>query len=228
MVYSDELTEKDLLQRLSVSFNQRYTGSLQHAFVDTLSPNVLAAMTAVKPSVSERPYTAWEKLGILPIHVSRLQPRQYYYPYTDFSKYEYDVQSPEEKFLRARWGAKLFNMNLGLPLKIQFWFAVVAAVMPSNRFRLLMLGLGGVAAVHLEAARVALDALPEREALDDFLVAKEIWFIKNVETREFNINTLEGQELLDMQETCKQKNVPQAAIYGEPTVTKKSDPIPRM
>ena len=133
------------------------------------------------------PYTFWERTSLIATHVSRLQPRIYYYPTADFSQYHYDDMSPEEKELKGRWMAKIFDFGWQFPLAIWSGFLTVGFGLPPFH-RWATLAIGGYVAVFSEWCRVYNAALPERQDLDDFIVAKEIWYMKNVEAQELGLD----------------------------------------
>eukprot|EP00759_Apiculatamorpha_spiralis_P010453 PhF_6_TR17133/c0_g1_i1/m.26413 len=160
---------------------------------DTLTPAQVEALERMRQArdnpttVPEKdPYTFWEKTGLVPIALARLRPRQYYMPITDFSQYDYDQMSPEEEDLRARWLARLQDVGWQIPLTIWGTFTTAAFALPKTQ-RLFLMVLGGYVAIFGEWCRAYANALPQRQDLDDFIVAKEIWYIKNVEAEELGI-----------------------------------------
>ena len=175
-----------------------WRGSMQHVVEESV-PDIIrgslehSAKTS-KPSPDEVPYTFWEKIGVFPIHVDRLRPRQYYIPTTDFRYYDYDEMSPEERELKERWMARLFDYNWQVPT---FFFSTVAAASAAlpTKARMPLIMFAAIGGSMAEGYRVVWNASVEREVLDDFIVAKEIWYIKNVETPQYEYCTFEpGKE----------------------------------
>lgn len=138
------------------------------------------------PSPEEIPYTFWERIGAMPVHVARIRPREYYYPWTDFRNFTYDESSDEEVQLRAAWLSKMFDISWHWPA---IWFAsgfcLVIPLPPAYRTPSVV--AIALTSVFLEGARVYVNAAPEREKLDDFIVAKEFWYVKNVEALELGL-----------------------------------------
>jgi hypothetical protein len=170
-----------------------WKGTLFHVRPDQL-PNVMKKSIdnddpAKKPGPEEIPYTFWERIGAVPLSAARLRPRQYYHPVTDFTKFSYDQMSPEEVELRSRWMARMWEFGWQYPLIL--WSAGTAFCIPLPfKIRLPATVVVGISVVMLEFHRVYVNASKEKEMLDDFLFAKEIWYIKNVETKEFGLDTL--------------------------------------
>ena len=169
----------------------------RHILLETAPPIVLEQVrvaTTGQPSPEDSPYTIWERLGLVPIHLSRLRPRQYYMPTTDFSKYEYDEGSSEEHELRARWLSKLYMFDMMVPGSVLAFGMIVS--FPFHTFIRLPLFLSaGISGCMIEISRCYVLAMQERQDLDDFLLAKEIWYIKNEEVYELGLPTIpRGQE----------------------------------
>jgi hypothetical protein len=163
----------------------------------------------LRPGPEAEPYTFWERVGAMPISLARVRPRQYYYPVTDFTMFGYDQASPEERLLKANWMARMFDFNYQLPVMIWGSSLVFAIAMPPV-IRLPVLMSTGITCVFAECTRVYVAGAREREMLDDFLHAKECWYIKNVETQELELATMgddveaymdadEAQKLADME-----------------------------
>eukprot|EP00760_Papus_ankaliazontas_P010622 PhM_4_TR14382/c0_g1_i1/m.54373 len=173
-------------------------GMLKHVRPDTLTAVQLAQLESLRMGkattpVEDEPYTFWERTGLVPIHVGRLRPRIFYYPITDFSKYAYDEISPEERELKARWIAKIYDFGMAMPMCV--WSCVLTgSIALPNTPRWALMILGGYLGLFLEFCRVYTLALPERQDLDDFIVAKEVWYIKNVEARDFGLMNQDDDE----------------------------------
>lgn len=168
--YINELIEPELLQRAQISPANMASGP------------------------EEVPYSFFERLGLVPIHPSRMRPRQYYMPTTDFSQYEYDDSSPEENELRSRWLAHLYTFNTAVPAAILCVGGCMVLPLHTAR-RLPAIFSFGVSGVFFEAMRIYVGAFKERQDLDDFIVAKEFWYIKNEEVYELGIPRIpRGQE----------------------------------
>lgn len=171
-----------------------WRGSMQHVIEESVPKPVrasleLTAQTA-RPTPEDTPYTWWERCGLVPVHVSRLRPRQYYHPTTDFRYYDYDEMSPEEKELKERWLARLLDINWALPSAcFSAWTALTVAFPTKLRMPLIMFGAGG--SVMIESYRVFFNALPERQDLDDYIMTKECWYIKNVETPQLELTVID-------------------------------------
>lgn len=169
-----------------------FEGGSKHILVERM-PQALADRLddmVKRPAPEDVPYTFWELIGAVPVNVTRLRPRQFYYPTTDFSRYEYDAQSPEERMLKMQWFARLYDVQWQVPVVVWSVGACASIAFPPT-IRLPMLAGSGVTAVLTEAVRCYLGAAHEREALDDFLIAKEVWYIKNDETKRMQLETLE-------------------------------------
>jgi hypothetical protein len=170
-----------------------WKGQMYHVRKDTL-PQGMRENLDIKRVVDvagpeAEPYTFWERIGAVPISMSRIRPRQYYHPHTDFSKYDYDDQPPEEVELRAQWMARMFEFSWTYPMTM---FCVGGAMAIPLPFRIRLPTMAGLAitVMFVEFQRVYANSAREKEMLDDFLVATEIWYIKNVETKEFGLDTL--------------------------------------
>lgn len=169
----------------------------RHILIETAPQVVLdqvRAGTSGRDSVEDTPYTIWERVGLAPIHLSRLRPRQFYMPVTDFSKFNYDESSPEEKELRARWLAQLNMFDMMVPASVLMAGMILS--FPFHTFiRLPIFISSGISGCMIEMSRCYISALQERQDLDDFIFAKEIWYIKNDEVYEMGLPTLpRGQE----------------------------------
>jgi hypothetical protein len=192
VVYSEDYKPETLADY------KEYTGGMQH-LVEESVPDLLRGALERKSSMAAPapemvPYTLGERLGFIAIRPERLRPRQYYIPTTDFRYYDYDEMSPEERELKERFMARMFDMNWGLPSVFFGVTAAFSAMLPMT-IRLPILMFGGVFGTFLEAYRTYHNAAVERENLDDFIVAKEIWYIKNVETPQFEYSTyVPGEE----------------------------------
>jgi hypothetical protein len=147
------------------------------------------------PAPDELPYTYGEQVGLVGVHPGRMQPRSFYMPTTDFGMYDYDEVSPEEKELYVKWSAKMaadYNVAylagaMGTALLVTAWAPLPARVFAT--FTTAVLGS------FLDTMRVYWNASVEREHLDDFLVAKEIWYLKNVEAYQLQLPKIpRGQE----------------------------------
>jgi hypothetical protein len=187
VVYSEDWTPPD------PSVFAGWRGAMYHMKLDKL-PKGLAEHVDVeravnKPGPEAEPYTFWERIGAVPISMARVRPRQYYHPVTNFATFDYDEQSPEEVELRARWLARMFDYGWTYPATM-FCIGSAASIPLPFRIRLPMMAAVGITVVFAEFQRVYANAAKEKEMLDDFLMAKEIWYIKNVETKEFGLDTL--------------------------------------
>ncbi|RNF20054.1 uncharacterized protein Tco025E_03883 [Trypanosoma conorhini] len=186
VVYSDEVdAAAQLRQQREAS---AWRGNLRNVRLDT-APALLLRTSGVDQSIpgpEEDPYTFWERIGIVPVHPSRVRPRQYYHPITDFGLYDYDEVSPEERDLTAGWMAKVLEFNGAVPLGIVC--AVGCVVLPLHTvYRMPLLVAAGASGVMVEITRAYMSAAKERQDLDDFILAKEIWYIKNVEAYQLGI-----------------------------------------
>lgn len=138
------------------------------------------------PTPEEKPYTFWERTGAMPVAISRLRARQYYHPYTDFRNFTYDEASPEEQDLRAKWLARMFDVSWHWPL-IYFTTSFTCCLPLPPVYRTPGVVCCALTAIFLEGMRVYINAGHEREDLDDYIVAKEFWYIKNVEALELGL-----------------------------------------
>lgn len=186
IVYSEDM--HDVNEKLAELKERRWQGNLQHVRMDNV-PDLFveyAGVAKAKPGPEEEPYTLWERAGLVPVHASRVRERQYYYPVTDFGMYDYDDISPEEKELTARWMARVMEFNGAVPAGILC--ATGCVVLPLHtRFRMPLLVAAGALGVAVEVTRSYMAASKQRQDLDDFILAKEIWYIKNVETYQLGI-----------------------------------------
>ena len=138
------------------------------------------------PKPEEKPYTFWERIGAMPVAESRLRQRQYYYPHTDFRDYTYDEASPEEQELRAKWLSRMFDVSWHWPM-IYFTTSFTCCLPLPPIYRTPAVVCCALTSIFLEGMRVYVNAGHEREMLDDFIVAKEFWYIKNVEALELGL-----------------------------------------
>ncbi|PBJ71451.1 hypothetical protein BCY84_16793 [Trypanosoma cruzi cruzi] len=186
VVYSDEIDAASQLRDQREASTWR--GNLRNVRVET-APALLLRTSGgdqVLPGPEEDPYTFWERIGFVPVHPSRVRPRQYYHPITDFGLYDYDEVSPEEKELTAAWMAKVLEFNGAVPLGILC--AAGCIVLPLHTvYRMPLLVAAGATGVMVEITRSYMSAARERQDLDDFILAKEIWYIKNVEAYQLGI-----------------------------------------
>lgn len=186
VVYSDEMDVDAELRRFG---SMRWLGEMRNVRKETAPDGFLALgdpdkETKAGPEVE--PYTFWERVGLVPVHPSRVRARQYYHPVTDFGLYDYDDVSPEEKELTARWMAKVMEFNGAIPAGILCAAGCVVLPMPTH-FRMPLLVAAGITGVAVEVTRSYMAAFKQRQDLDDFILAKEIWYIKNVETYQLGI-----------------------------------------
>lgn len=167
---------------------RKYEGFLQNIKLDSAPKQLIEGghPTNVRPGPEEEPYTWLERMGLVPIHPSRVRARQFYHPITDFALYDYDELSPEEKNLTAEWISKVFEFNMAVPTMFVMLGAMVVLPLHS-RFRAPMLVAVGATGVFVEGARAYMGAARERQNLDDFIMSKEIWHIKNIETYQLGL-----------------------------------------
>ena len=170
-----------------------WRGAMYHVRPETM-PKPMVHFLDVDAEVRKEgpetaPYTFWERIGAVPVSAARLRPRQYYYPTTDFSKFTYDDQSPEEVLLRAKWIARMYEFGWTYPATVFTASSAMCVPLPF-RIRLPAMVACAITAVALEMQRVYALAAKEKEHLDDFLFAKEVWYIKNVEARELGVELL--------------------------------------
>ncbi|CUG85491.1 Hypothetical protein, putative [Bodo saltans] len=167
---------------------RKYEGFLQNIKLDTAPRQLIEGglPTNVRPGPEEEPYTWLERTGLVPIHPSRVRARQFYHPTTDFAMYDYDTMAPEEKDLTARWISKVFEFNMAVPTMVVCGGAMI--ILPLHtRFRAPLLIALGATGVFVEGWRACLAAAKERQDLDDYIMAKEIWHIKNIETYQLGL-----------------------------------------
>ena len=167
---------------------RKFEGFLHNIRLDTAPRQLIEASRpeATRPGPEEEPYTWMERIGLMPVHPSRVRGRQFYHPTTDFAMYDYDELAPEEKELTAQWMSKCLEFNMAVPAFVLFLSAMV--VLPLHtRFRLPLLVACASTGVFIEGARSYLAASRERQDLDDYVLAKEIWYIKNVETYQLGL-----------------------------------------
>ncbi|EPY32967.1 hypothetical protein STCU_02555 [Strigomonas culicis] len=167
---------------------EAYKGTIRNVRVETAQPRLLEAgsPTATRPGPEEEPYTFWERVGLVPVHPSRIRARQYYHPITDFGLYDYDEVSPEEKDLTARWMAQVMEFNGAIPAGVLC--VAGCLVLPLHTvYRMPLLVGAGITGVAIEVTRSYMAASKQRQDLDDFILAKEVWYIKNVETYQLGV-----------------------------------------
>lgn len=170
---------------------QPWMGSLTSIVSQTMPDRFKKAFEGTKPenaapAPEKKPYTFWEKVGAMPVAKDRLRSRQYYYPYTDFRDWTYDEASPEEQELRARWLSRMFEVSWHWPL-IYFTTSFTCCLPLPPVYRTPAVVCCALTSVFLEGMRVYINAGHEREMLDDFIVAKEFWYVKNVEALELGL-----------------------------------------
>lgn len=173
VVYSDEIDiERELAHHASLSW------------IAPLNSGTLHGIRRLGPE--EAPYTFWERIGLAPVHPSRVRARQYYHPITDFAMYDYDEISPEEKELTARWMAHVLEFNGAVPAGILCAVGCIVLPLPTYLRMPLLVG-AGAAGVGVEVTRSYMAAFRDRQDLDDFILAKELWYIKNIETYQLEV-----------------------------------------
>ncbi|AYU77908.1 hypothetical protein conserved [Leishmania donovani] len=186
VVYSDQL--QNIKEELERQQNIRWAGNLRNVRLES-APHLIvrtSSSSAALPGPEEEPYTFWERIGLVPVHPSRVRARQYYHPITDFALYDYDEVSPEEKELTAKWMARVMEFNAATPAGILC--VTGCLVLPLHTvYRMPLLVAAGITGVAVEVTRAYMAASQQRQDLDDFLLAKEIWYIKNVETYQLGI-----------------------------------------
>ncbi|RNF02681.1 hypothetical protein TraAM80_06203 [Trypanosoma rangeli] len=165
-----------------------WRGNLRNVRLDT-TPALLLRKSGANQLLlgpEEDLYTFWERIGVVPMHPSRVQPRQYYHPITDFGLYDYDEVPPEERNLTAGWMAKVLEFNGAVPLGVVC--ATGCVVLPLHTvYRMPLLVAAGSTAVMVVITQAYMSAAKERQDLDDFILSKEIWYIKNVEAYQLGI-----------------------------------------
>lgn len=167
---------------------KKYEGFLHNVKLDTAPQQLIACSgpMATKPGPEEEPYTWFERMGLAPVHPSRVRARQFYMPTTDFGMFDYDEVSPEERDLTARWMSRSLEFNMAVPTIFMCTSMMICVPLPT-KFRLPVLLACAVTGVMIEGVRANLAAAKERQDLDDFILAKEIWHIKNVETYQLGL-----------------------------------------
>lgn len=184
VVYSEDITAGDLDETQAV-----WSGSFHNLNVESAPPLLKSSLNKInelKPGPEREPYTFWERVGLVPVHPSRIRSRQFYHPITDFALYNYDEISPEEKELTAKWMARVMEFNGAMPAGVVCCTACV--VLPLHTvYRMPLLVASGIAGVAIELTRSYMNASEQRQDLDDFILAKEIWYIKNVETYQLGV-----------------------------------------
>lgn len=186
VVYSEDI---DIDRELEKFESKRWLGELRNVRKETAPEGFLtlgdvAKETKVGPEVE--PYTFWERVGLVPVHPSRVRARQYYHPVTDFGLFDYDELSPEEKELTVKWMARVMEFNGAIPGGILCAAGCLVLPLPTH-FRMPLLVAAGITGVAVEVTRSYMAAFRQRQDLDDFILAKEIWYIKNVETYQLGI-----------------------------------------
>lgn len=193
VVYSDEIKLDDVKKTVE----KPWAGGLHNININTAPPllrNPINQINNLQPGPEKNPYTFWERVGLVPVHPSRIRPRQFYHPITDFGLYSYDEISPEEKELTAKWMAKVMEFNGAIPAGILC--AAGCLVLPLHTvYRMPLLVAAGITGVAVEVSRGYIGASEQRQDLDDFILAKEIWYIKNMETYQLGIPRMQvGKE----------------------------------
>ncbi|KPI89082.1 hypothetical protein ABL78_1818 [Leptomonas seymouri] len=186
VVYSEDMV--DLASVLEQQRSASWGGNLRNVRMETAPAIFVRTNDAqeAKPGPETEPYTFWERIGLVPVHPSRVRARQYYHPITDFALYDYDEISPEEKELTARWMAKVLEFNGATPAGILCIAGCV--VLPLHTvYRMPLLVAAGITGVAVEVTRAYMAASQQRQDLDDYLLSKEIWYIKNVETYQLGL-----------------------------------------
>ncbi|KAG5481589.1 hypothetical protein LSCM1_05613 [Leishmania martiniquensis] len=186
VVYSDQMG--NIKEELERQQNIPWAGNLRNVRLES-APDLIvrsSSSSAAPPGPEEQPYTFWERIGLVPVHPARVRARQYYHPITDFALYDYDEISPEEKELTAKWMARVMEFNGATPAGILC--AAGCLVLPLHTvYRMPLLVAAAITGVAVEVTRAYMAASQQRQDLDDFLLAKEIWYIKNVETYQLDI-----------------------------------------
>ncbi|CCW69677.1 unnamed protein product [Phytomonas sp. Hart1] len=217
VIYSDQIEiDMELEQHRSV----HWLGELRNVRMETVPHQLVEADAAQQhtiPGPEDQPYTFWERLGLVPVHPSRVRARQHYHPITDFALYDYDEISPEEKELTARWIVRVMTFNTAVPAGILA--AAGCLFLPFHTvYRMPLLVASAVTGVGVEITRSYMSALKERQDLDDFILAKEIWYIKNVETYHLGIPRIprgredEYQSYLDSSKLSQTRELPQELL----------------
>ncbi|KAL7704526.1 hypothetical protein N2W54_000990 [Lotmaria passim] len=186
VVYSEDMVS--LAASLEEQRSKVWGGNLRNVRMETAPDLIVRTSGAAqaKPGPETEPYTFWERVGLVPVHPSRVRARQYYHPITDFALYDYDEVAPEEKELTAKWMAKVMEFNGATPAGILCVAGCV--VLPLHTiYRMPLLVAAGITGVAVEVTRAYMAASQQRQDLDDFLLAKEIWYIKNVETYQLGL-----------------------------------------
>jgi len=199
VAYEDEVREEyERVHKPTIEANPYTdvdkTGVFSNIRAENLSGRQVAILEKLRQDMADpnsqpinEPYTFWERTSLVAIPINRLQPRLFYHPTTDFSKYTYDEMSVEEKELKARWMARLYEYSWPVPVSVWCGFLTVSMGMPPF-YRMVTMTVASYVAVFVEWCRVYNNALPERQDLDDFVVAKELWYIKNVEAQELGLD----------------------------------------
>ncbi|KAK7196234.1 hypothetical protein NESM_000559000 [Novymonas esmeraldas] len=215
VVYSDQL--QSIAADLERQQNVPWGGTLRNVRLDS-APDFMvrsSSAAAALPGPEVEPYSFWERIGLVPVHPSRVRARQYYHPITNFALYDYDDVSPEEKELTARWMARVMEFNGATPAGILC--VAGCLVLPLHTvYRMPLLVGAGIAGVAVEVTRAYMAASQQRQDLDDFLLAKEIWYIKNVETYQLGIPRIprgreqEYQQYVDGARSTQAQGLPEA------------------
>ena len=190
-VMTSEQWENGVVEAIHSNSDAPWLGSLSSLISQTMPDRFKLAFDArdpenAAPSPEVKPYTFWERVGAMPVNVGRLRPRQYYYPCTDFRDWTYDEASPEESQLRARWLSRMFDVSWHWPV-IYFSSSFIFCLPLPATYRTPGRVCCALTSVLAEGMRVYINAGAEREALDDFIVAKEFWYMKNVEALELGL-----------------------------------------
>ncbi|KAG5508263.1 hypothetical protein JKF63_05519 [Porcisia hertigi] len=217
VVYSDQL--QNIKEDLERQQNIKWGGNLRNVRLES-APDLIvrtSSGSAARPGPEEVPYTFWERIGLVPVHPSRVRARQYYHPITDFALYDYDEISPEEKELTAKWMARVMEFNGATPAGILC--AAGCLVLPLHTvYRMPLLVAAGITGVAVEVTRAYMAASQQRQDLDDFLLAKEIWYIKNVETYQLGIPRIprgcerEYQQYFDGGSSMQSQGLPEELV----------------
>ncbi|KPA76283.1 hypothetical protein ABB37_08014 [Leptomonas pyrrhocoris] len=219
VVYSEDMT--DLAASLEQQLRTPWVGNLRNVRMETAPALIVRTSSPQesKPGPETEPYTFWERVGLVPVHPSRVRARQYYHPITDFALYDYDEISPEEKELTAKWMAKVMEFNGATPAGILC--AAGCVVLPLHTvYRMPLLVAAGITGVAVEVTRAYLAASQQRQDLDDYLLSKEIWYIKNVETYQLGLPRIprgrerEYQQYVDGAVSGQTQELPEALARG--------------
>lgn len=183
VVYSDDINVKAEMDRLALL---PWQGSTQNLRTESISDVLRRNQSRSDQGPEEVPFSFWERIGIVPVHPSRVRPRQFYHPITDFALHDYDECSPEEKELLSKWMARATEFDTTMPLGILCASSMI--VLPFHTMYRMPLLIGiGFTSVMAEIIKSYMAAFQQRQDLDDFILAKEIWYIKNIETYQLQL-----------------------------------------